>query len=73
MGDGMTDMSAEVEKHNAQPPFFLRGRTIYSRGRAKLQDNGLMSMTMNMPICEVDEFVVNPEDVLNIMLKGYSQ
>lgn len=47
--------------------FYMQGRKIYQHSRRKKQPDGKESVSLATPVCEVDEFVKNPEVMLEML------
>lgn len=66
----MTDEPEGILIKREGPLFYLKDRTIFKHGREWQMPNGTKSMELNLPICAVDEFVENPEIVLDLLNAG---
>ena len=51
----------------SEPQFYLQGRTIYKKGKVKVNSDGSQNIGMNFKVCEVDEFIEEPEALLLLL------
>lgn len=47
--------------------FYMQGRKIYQHSRREKQPDGSESFSLTTPVCEVDEFIENPEVLLEML------
>ncbi len=67
-----TETEKWVRETNEKPMFFLQERQVFKRGGASITEDGKASFGMNFPVLEINEFIKEPEDVVDILNKGWS-
>jgi len=64
-------MQAEDDRINAKPAFYIKGDRVYKEGRAMLNADGTLEMSMGLPVCTFSEYL-ETEDFLKVLIAGYT-